>query len=276
LAAKRKKIPVFHMEAGNRCFDQRVPEEINRRIVDHLADINLTYSTIAREYLRAEGIPADQVIKTGSPMAEVLDHYGTKIGKSAALKTLSLESGKYFVVSCHREENVEASANFSAFAKVLNNLASDYNLPVVVSTHPRTRKKIEEMSANGSFSFSERVRFLKPLGFTDYVHLQLHAKATLSDSGTITEESSILNFPALNIRDAHERPEGMEEGAVMLTGMNWERIRQALEILEEQGRGDNRSLKPVRDYEDTNVSDKVVRIIHSYTDYVNRKVWQKT
>jgi UDP-N-acetylglucosamine 2-epimerase (non-hydrolysing) len=272
LAAKRKKIPVFHMEAGNRCFDQRVPEEINRKIVDHLADINLTYSTIAREYLINEGIPADQVIKTGSPMAEVLDFYKDKIDKSGVLKKLSLKTEGYYLVSCHREENVDATDNFSEFANVLNNLAEEYNLPVIVSTHPRTRKKIEE----GGFSFSDSIQFLKPLGFTDYVHLQIHAKTVFSDSGTITEESSILNFPALNIREAHERPEGMEEGAVILTGMNWERIRQALAILEDQGRGLSRLLNIVKDYEDTNVSDKVVRIIHSYTDYVNRKVWQKT
>ena len=272
LAAKRKKIPVFHMEAGNRCFDQRVPEEINRRIVDHMADINLTYSSIAREYLVSEGIPADQVIKTGSPMAEVLDHYKPKIDKSGVLKQLSIEKGEYFLVSCHREENIDAADNFREFGNVLNNLAKEYKLPVIVSTHPRTRKKIEEEGGG----FPDSIRFLKPLGFSDYVHLQIHARATLSDSGTITEESSILNFPALNIREAHERPEGMEEGAVMLVGMNWERIQQALAILEGQGRGESRVLNTVKDYQDTNVSEKVVRIIHSYTDYVNRKVWQKS
>ncbi len=271
LAAKRKKIPVFHMEAGNRCFDQRVPEEINRRIVDHLADINLTYSTIARDYLIQEGIPADQVIKTGSPMAEVLDYYRSRIDKSVILKELSLEKDGFFLVSCHREENIDAEVNFTAFANVLNKLVEEYNLPVIVPTHPRTRKKIE----SSGHQFSKNIQFLKPLGFTDYVHLQMHARAVLSDSGTITEESSILNFPALNIREAHERPEGMEEGAVMLTGMNWARIRQSLDILADQGRGDERQLQVVRDYQDANVSDKVLRIIHSYTDYVNRKVWQK-
>jgi len=271
LAAKRKKIPVFHMEAGNRCFDQRVPEEINRKIVDHLADINLTYSTIARDYLIREGIPADQVIKTGSPMAEVLSYYRPQIDKSRALKDLSLGKGSYFLVSCHREENIDAEINFTAFANVLNNLVEEYDIPVIVSTHPRTRKKIE----SSGIQFSKNIQFLKPLGFTDYVHLQIHARAVLSDSGTITEESSILNFPALNIREAHERPEGMEEGAVILTGMNWARIRQSLDILADQGRGDERQLQVVRDYRDTNVSDKVLRIIHSYTDYVNRKVWQK-
>jgi UDP-N-acetylglucosamine 2-epimerase len=271
LAAKRKKIPVFHMEAGNRCFDQRVPEEINRRIVDHLADINLTYSTIARDYLIQEGIPADQVIKTGSPMAEVLDYYRSRIDKSVILKELSLEKDGFFLVSCHREENIDAVVNFTAFANVLNKLVEEYNLPVIVPTHPRTRKKIE----SSGHQFSKNIQFLKPLGFTDYVHLQMHARAVLSDSGTITEESSILNFPALNIREAHERPEGMEEGAVMLTGMNWARIRQSLDILADQGRGDERQLQAVRDYQDANVSDKVLRIIHSYTDYVNRKVWQK-
>ncbi len=271
LAAKRKKIPVFHMEAGNRCFDQRVPEEINRKIVDHLADINLTYSTIARDYLIREGIPADQVIKTGSPMAEVLTYYRPRIEKSGVLKDLSLGNGRYFLVSCHREENIDAEVNFAAFANVLNHLVEEYDMPVIVSTHPRTRKKIE----SSGLQFSKNIQFLKPLGFTDYVHLQMHARAVLSDSGTITEESSILNFPGLNIREAHERPEGMEEGAVMMTGMNWTRIRQSLDILADQGRGDERQLQVVRDYQDTNVSDKVLRIIHSYTDYVNRKVWQK-
>jgi len=271
LVAKRKKIPVFHMEAGNRCFDQRVPEEINRKIVDHLADINLTYSTIAREYLISEGVPADQVIKTGSPMAEVLDYYHQGIKDATVLNDLGLTSQGYFLVSCHREENIDAEANFNDFATVLNNLVQEFSIPVIVSTHPRTRKKIE---ASG-IGFSDQVRFLKPLGFSDYVHLQLQARAVLSDSGTITEESSILNFPALNIREAHERPEGMEEGAVILTGMNWERIRQGLAIIADQGRGSTRVLEIVGDYDSRNVSDKVVRIIHSYTDYINRKVWQK-
>lgn len=271
LVAKRKKIPVFHMEAGNRCFDQRVPEEINRKIVDHLADINLTYSTIARDYLIQEGFPADRVIKTGSPMSEVLSYYSPQIEKSGVLKYMSLEKGSYFLVSCHREENIDAEVNFTAFANVLNHLVEKYDMPVIVSTHPRTRKKIE----SSGLQFSKNIQFLKPLGFTDYVHLQIHARAVLSDSGTITEESTILNFPALNIREAHERPEGMEEGAVMLTGMNWMRISQSLDILADQGRGDERQLQVVRDYQDTNVSDKVLRIIHSYTDYVNRKVWHK-
>ena len=271
LAAKRKKIPVFHMEAGNRCFDQRVPEEINRKIVDHLADINLTYSTIARDYLIKEGIPADQVIKTGSPMREVLSYYSEKIKASDILTRLSLENERYFLISCHREENINSMKNFEDFATVLNNLVSEYDFPVIVSTHPRTQKCIE----SNDFSFSDKIKFLKPMGFSDYVHLQLHARAVLSDSGTITEESSILNFPALNIREAHERPEGMEEGAVMLTGMHWSRIRQALMILENQSRSAIRDLCMVSDYEATNVSEKVVRIIHSYTDYVNRKVWSK-
>jgi UDP-N-acetylglucosamine 2-epimerase len=271
LAAKRKKIPVFHMEAGNRCFDQRVPEEINRRIVDHLADINITYSSIAREYLINEGIPPDQIIKTGSPMAEVIAHYRPQIDKSDILSDLSLKKEEYFLISCHREENIDAEDNFADFAGVLNNLTDEYDLPVIVSMHPRTGKRIE----SSGLRFSEKIRLLKPLGFTDYVKLQINAKAVLSDSGTITEESSILNFPALNIREAHERPEGMEEGAVMLTGMNWERIKQSLRILADQGRRKERQLQIVRDYQDANVSGKVLRIIHSYTDYVNRKVWQK-
>ncbi len=272
LAAKRKKIPVFHMEAGNRCFDQRVPEEINRKIVDHIADINLTYSMIARDYLIKEGIPADQVIKTGSPMREVLSYYAGKIEASEILTRLSLEDKRYFLVSCHREENIDSQENFEDFATVLNNLVRKYDLPVIVSTHPRTQKRIE----SGDFSFSDKIQFLKPMGFSDYVHMQVHARAVLSDSGTITEESSILNFPALNIREAHERPEGMEEAAVMLTGMHWARIQQALDILESQSRGATRDLYMVSDYEATNVSEKVVRIIHSYTGYVYRKVWSKT
>jgi UDP-N-acetylglucosamine 2-epimerase (non-hydrolysing) len=272
LAAKRKKIPVFHMEAGNRCFDQRVPEEVNRKIVDHIADINLTYSSIAREYLINEGIPADQVIKTGSPMSEVLCYYKVGIDKSAVLKTLSLKKYEYFLFSCHREENIEDPVNLNDFATMLNELASSRELPIIVSTHPRTKARIE----SEELEFSELIQFMKPLGFTDYINLQMNAKTVLSDSGTITEESSILNFPALNIRQTHERPEGMEEGAVMLTGMNWERISQAMDILEKQPRGEDRLLKPVKDYVDDNVSEKVVRIIHSYTDYINRKVWRKS
>ena len=271
LAAKRKKIPVFHMEAGNRCFDQRVPEEINRKIIDHIADINLTYSTIAREYLISEGIPADQVIKTGSPMAEVLAYYKDGIDTSSIIKTLGLKKNQYFLVSCHREENIDDSVNFHDFAEMLNGLASSRKLPIIVSTHPRTKARIE----SEAFEFSDLIKFMKPLGFTDYINLQINAKVVFSDSGTITEESSILNFPALNIRQAHERPEGMEEGAVMLTGMNWERISQAMTILENQPRGEDRLLNQVDDYVADNVSEKVVRIIHSYTDYINRKVWRK-
>ena len=269
--AKRLKIPVFHMEAGNRCFDQRVPEEINRRIVDHTSDINLTYSTIAREYLLAEGLPADRIIKTGSPMFEVLSHYREKIDASTVLERLGLDDGEFFVVSAHREENIEADSNFLRLVSMLNTIAETYKKPVIVSTHPRTRKRINA----GGVAFNEQVQLLKPLGFTDYVHLQIHAKAVLSDSGTITEESSILNFPALNIREAHERPEGMEEASVMMVGLDEERVMQALAILDTQPRGDERLLRQVGDYSMPNVSDKVVRIIHSYTDYVNRVVWKK-
>ena len=269
--AKRRKIPVFHMEAGNRCFDQRVPEEINRKIVDHTADINLTYSDIAREYLLREGLPADRIIKTGSPMFEVLSHYREKIDRSDILKRLGLENGDYFVVSAHREENIESDRNFERLVDILNALARDFGKRVIVSTHPRTRKRIE----SGGVVFDERVELLKPLGFSDYVYLQMHAKAVLSDSGTITEESSILNFPALNIREAHERPEGMEEASVMMVGLDVERVMQALAILETQSRRAQRSLLQVADYSMPNVSDKVVRLLHSYTDYVNRVVWKK-
>ncbi|NTW63631.1 MAG: UDP-N-acetylglucosamine 2-epimerase (non-hydrolyzing) [Chlorobiaceae bacterium] len=269
--AKRRKIPVFHMEAGNRCFDQRVPEEINRKIVDHTADINLTYSDIAREYLLREGLPADRIIKTGSPMFEVLSHYREKIDRSDVLTRLGLERGDYFVVSAHREENIESDRNFGRLVDILNALARDYGKRVIVSTHPRTRKQIE----SGGVVFNERVELLKPLGFCDYVHLQMHAKVVLSDSGTITEESSILNFPALNIREAHERPEGMEEASVMMVGLDVERVMQALAILETQQRGAQRSLLQVADYSVPNVSEKVVRLLHSYTDYVNRVVWKK-
>ena len=269
--AKRRKIPVFHMEAGNRCFDQRVPEEINRKIVDHTADINLTYSDIAREYLLREGLLADRIIKSGSPMFEVLTHYREKIDRSDVLERLSLTVGDYFVVSAHREENIESDRNFLKLVAILNGLAEEYGKRVIVSTHPRTRKRID---ASGVV-FNPLVELLKPLGFSDYVHLQMYAKAVLSDSGTITEESSILNFPALNIREAHERPEGMEEASVMMVGLEVERILQALAILETQPRGAERSLRQVVDYSMPNVSDKVVRIIHSYTDYVNRVVWSK-
>ena len=272
LPAKRRKIPTFHMEAGNRCFDMRVPEEINRRIVDHTADVNLTYSSIAREYLLREGLPPDLVIKTGSPMCEVLQHYRAKIEASDVLARMGLEPGRFFVVSAHREENIEAEVNYRKLEAVLNGVAEGFGLPVIVSTHPRTRRRSE---AAGS-QFHPLVQLMKPLGFSDYNKLQLNAKAVLSDSGTINEESSILNFPALNLREAHERPEGMEEAAVMLVGLELERILQALAILEGQPRGGERLLRPVADYMAPNVSDKVVRLIHSYTDYVNRVVWKRS
>lgn len=272
ISAKRRKIPVFHMEAGNRCFDQRVPEEINRKIVDHISDINMPYSSISREYLLREGLPPDRVIKTGSPMYEVLHHYLPKIEKSDILPRLHLKEGDYFVVSSHREENIESSEQFAKLVHVLNTLAGRYGRRIVVSTHPRTRKKIEAMGVR----FRPEVELLKPLGLCDYVHLQLRARASLSDSGTITEESSILNFPALNIREAHERPEGMEEGAVMMTGLELDRVLEGLEILETQGRGRTRTLSIPHDYDVPNVSEKVVRIILSYTNYVQRIVWHKT
>lgn len=271
IPAKRRKIPIFHMEAGNRCFDQRVPEETNRRIVDHTADINLTYSTIARDYLLREGLPPDQVIKTGSPMYEVLHHYLSQIQASNALSRLGLQPEQYFVVSAHREENIESDQSFTKLVAVLNALAEDHGLPVVVSTHPRTQKRVDATGAQ----FHPLVNLMKPLGFHDYVNLQMKAKAVLSDSGTINEESSILNFPALNLREAHERPEGMEEAAVMMVGLEVERVRQGLAILADQPRGTERSLRLVADYSMPNVSDKVVRIIHSYIDYVNRVVWKK-
>lgn len=271
LPAKRRKIPTFHMEAGNRCFDMRVPEEINRRIVDHTADINLTYSTIARDYLLREGLPPDRVIKTGSPMFEVLNHYRGGIDASDVLSRLGLEKGRFFVVSAHREENIDSDMNFLKLVDVLNTVAAEFDLPVIVSTHPRTQKRIDAMGV----SFHENVRLLKPLGFKDYNKLQVEAKAVLSDSGTINEEASILNFPALNIREAHERPEGMEEAAAMMVGLEVERVLQGLAILETQARGDQRTLRLVGDYSMPNVSDKVVRILHSYTDYVNRTVWKR-
>ncbi|WP_092939239.1 UDP-N-acetyl glucosamine 2-epimerase [Paracidovorax wautersii] len=271
IPAKRRKIPIFHMEAGNRCFDQRVPEETNRRIVDHTSDINLTYSSIAREYLLREGLPPDMVIKTGSPMYEVLTHYRMRIDASNILTRLGLERRKFFVVSTHREENIESEINFGKLVNILNTIAEDSGLPVIVSTHPRTMKRVEATGA----SFHSGVRLLKPLGFHDYVHLQLSAKATLSDSGTINEESSILNFPALNLREAHERPEGMEEAAVMMVGLNVERVCQGLAVLASQPSADTRLLRQVSDYSMPNVSDKVLRIILSYTDYVNRVVWRK-
>lgn len=271
IPAKKRKVPIFHMEAGNRCFDQRVPEETNRRIVDHTADINLTYSSIAREYLLREGLPPDQVIKTGSPMYEVLTHYRPRIEASDVLQRLGLERTRYFVVSAHREENIEPEVSFHKLVALLNGVAEQHALPVIVSTHPRTQKRIDALGVR----FHPEIRLLKPLGFMDYNHLQLHARAVLSDSGTISEESSILNFPALNIREAHERPEGMEEAAVMMVGLELERVLQALAILESQARGDERLICPVADYSMPNVSHKVVRIVHSYTDYVNRVVWKK-
>lgn len=271
IPAKRRKVPIFHMEAGNRCFDLRVPEETNRRIVDHTADINLTYSTIARDYLLREGLPPDQVIKTGSPMYEVLHHYMPQIQASDALQRFGLEVEKYFVVSAHREENIESEQSFNKLVHLLNGVAEDHDLPVVVSTHPRTQKRVDATGAK----FHPLIRLMKPLGFHDYVNLQMQAKAVLSDSGTINEESSVLNFPALNLREAHERPEGMEEAAVMMVGLELERTRQGLAILNTQARGDLRDFPLVADYSMPNVSDKVVRIIHSYTDYVNRVVWKK-
>jgi UDP-N-acetylglucosamine 2-epimerase len=271
LPAKRRMIPTFHMEAGNRCFDMRVPEEINRRIVDHIADINLTYSSIARDYLLREGLPPDMVIKTGSPMNEVLTHYRPGIEASDVLERLGLSHGQFFLVSAHREENIDSDRNFSKLVSVLNGIVEAYNLSVIVSTHPRTQKRVDAVGAK----FHSQISLLKPLGFKDYNKLQLTARAVLSDSGTISEESSILNFPALNLREAHERPEGMEEAAVMMVGLEVDRVMQALAILDSQRRGQERTLRLVTDYSMPNVSDKVVRIIHSYTDYVNRVVWKK-
>ena len=271
IPAKRRKIPIFHMEAGNRCFDMRVPEETNRRIVDHTADINLTYSTIARDYLLREGLPPDLIIKTGSPMFEVLTHYRPQIDASDVLSRLGLEENGYFVVSAHREENIDSDKNFNKLIIVLNTIAEQFDLPVIVSTHPRTQKRIDAMSV----SFHPHVRLLKPLGFTDYVNLQMMSRVTLSDSGTISEESSILNFPALNIREAHERPEGMEEASVIMTGLKKDRIIQGIELVKNQPRDKNRYFRQVSDYTIPNVSEKIVRIILSYIDYVNRVVWSK-
>lgn len=271
LPAKRRKIPIFHMEAGNRCFDMRVPEEINRRIVDHTADINLTYSDIARDYLLAEGLPPDRVIKTGSPMFEVLTHYMPQIDSSDVLERLNLTPNDFFVVSAHREENVDSPKQLAKLAEILNAVAEKYDLPVIVSTHPRTRNRIDEQG----ITFHPNIQLLKPLGFHDYNKLQKHARAVLSDSGTITEESSIMNFPALNIREAHERPEGFEEASVMMVGLEIKRVLQALSILATQPRGEERLLRQVYDYSMPNVSDKVVRIVHSYTDYVKRVVWKQ-
>lgn len=271
IPAKRRKIPIFHMEAGNRCFDQRVPEETNRMIVDHTADVNLTYSSIAREYLLREGIAPDRVIKTGSPMFEVLNHYSGQIDASDVLKRLDLREHDYFVVSAHREENIEPDRNFFKLVAALNQIGDTYDRPVIVSTHPRTRNRI----AQANVEFHPQVRLMQPLGFHDYVRLQKSARAVLSDSGTITEESSILNFPALNIREAHERPEGIEEASVMMVGLSMDRILQGLSILEGQGRGEDRDLRLVADYSMPNVSAKIVRIIMSYTDYVSRTVWKE-
>ena len=271
IAAKRRKIPIFHMEAGNRCFDARVPEEINRKMVDQLADINMPYSDIAREYLLRDGLPPDRIIKTGSPMAEVLAHYKPQFAASDVLTRLNLKPEGYFVVSCHREENIDNPTNFAGLIAVLDGLVKQYNLPIIFAAHPRTRKRIEEQKV----ARDPRIQLMKPLGFADYVRLQMDAKAVLSDSGTISEESSILNFPALNIREAHERPEAMEEASVMLTGLSPERVLQAMAILETQPRGATRALRQVADYAMPNVSDKVVRIILSYVDVINRNTWRK-
>ncbi|HEY9001052.1 MAG TPA: UDP-N-acetylglucosamine 2-epimerase (non-hydrolyzing) [Mucilaginibacter sp.] len=271
IPAKKRHIPIFHMEAGNRCFDQRVPEETNRRIVDHIADMNLTYSDIAREYLLREGLPADRIIKTGSPMFEVLNHYKPEIERSGVLSRLNLEEGKYFVVSSHREENINSEKNFNGLIESLNHIAETFGFPIIVSTHPRTRNMIEAKKV----SVRPEVQFLKPLGFNDYNALQMKSYAVLSDSGTISEESSILNFRALNIRDAHERPEAMEEASVMMVGLNPERIMQGLTQLQYQKTGEERNFRRVADYSMPNVSEKMVRIILSYTDYVKRVVWSK-
>ena len=271
IPAKRRKVPIFHMEAGNRCFDQRVPEETNRKIVDHTADINMPYSTIARDYLIAEGIAADQIVKTGSPMYEVLTHYMKDINNSEVLKKLNLKPREYFVVSFHREENVDVAEQLKKLAHSLNTIAEHYKLPIIVSTHPRTQKRINDQR----IKFHKSISLMKPLGFHDYNHLQKNAKTVLSDSGTINEESSIMNFPALNIREAHERPEGMEEASVMMAGLSAERVMQCLQILESQPSGEERLLRQVYDYSMPNVSDKVIRIIHSYTDYIKRVVWKE-
>ncbi|MDR6158507.1 MULTISPECIES: non-hydrolyzing UDP-N-acetylglucosamine 2-epimerase [Chryseobacterium] len=272
IPAKKRQIPIFHMEAGNRCFDQRVPEETNRKIVDHTADINLTYSDIAREYLLREGLPADRIIKTGSPMFEVLHYYLPQIEKSDVLNRLNIEQGKYFVVSSHREENINSEKNFKGLIESLNAIAENFGLPIIVSTHPRTRNMIDKMSVE----VRPEIQFLKPLGFHDYNALQMRSYAVLSDSGTISEESSILNFRALNIREAHERPEAMEEASVMMVGLSPERILQGLAQLQQQKTGNERNYRPVADYSMPNVSEKMVRIILSYTDYINRVVWSKS
>lgn len=272
IPAKRRQVPVFHMEAGNRCFDQRVPEEINRIVVDHVADVNLPYSSISREYLLREGLPPDRVIKTGSPMYEVLNHYRDKTERSGVLTRLGLNQFGFYVVSSHREENVDSERNLRGLLEILNGLADESELPVIVTAHPRTRKRLDA----AGIALHPGVQLHKPFGLTDYLKLQTNARAVLSDSGTITEESSILNFPALNIREAHERPEGMEEAAVMMTGLNWVRVREGLRILDTQSRGGERQLRIVADYAVPNVSEKIVRIILSYTDYVQRVVWRRS
>ena len=271
IPAKKRHIPIFHMEAGNRCFDQRVPEETNRKIVDHISDVNLTYSDIAREYLLREGLPADRIIKTGSPMFEVLNHCLPMINASDVLNKLSLRKNEYFVISAHREENINDPKNFESLMLSLNLIAEKYKFPIIVTTHPRTRKMIDKMV----IKMHDEVKFLKPMGFNDYNALQMHSKAVLSDSGTISEESSILNFPALNFREAHERPEAMEEASVMMVGLSPERILQGLVQLESQKRGEERTLRQVSDYSMPNVSEKMVRIIISYTDYIKRVVWRE-
>jgi UDP-N-acetylglucosamine 2-epimerase (non-hydrolysing) len=271
IPAKKHKIPIFHMEAGNRCFDQRVPEETNRKIVDHISDINLTYSDIAREYLLREGLSPERVIKTGSPMYEVINYYLPKAKKSDILSRLNLTEKEYFTVSMHRAENVDSDKSFLKIIDTLNSVAEKYNYPIIVSTHPRTMNRVKATGAK----FHDAIQLMKPMGFSDYINLQMNSKAVLSDSGTISEESSILNFPALNLREAHERPEAMEEASVMMTGLNKNRVLQALDVLESQARGEERTLRQVADYSMPNVSEKVVRIILSYTDYVNRVVWRK-
>lgn len=274
IPAKRRKIPIFHMEAGNRCFDLRVPEEINRKIVDHLSDINMTFTEHARRYLLDEGLAPDRVIKTGSPMKEILNYHRPAIGASEVLDSLQLTSGQYFLVSAHREENIDSEQNFSDFLDTLNGIASRYQLPIIVSTHPRTRKRMETLNES-ELEFDEKIHFLKPLGFLDYVHLQMNAKCVVSDSGTITEEASILSFPAVTIRQAHERPEGMDEGTLIMCGLKANKVIESIEVVTQQHNSSQRNFKLISDYDVDNVSQKVVRIILSYTDFVNRTVWTK-
>ena len=271
ISAKRNKVPIFHLEAGNRCFDQRVPEEINRKIIDHVSDVNLTYSSIAREYLLNEGLPKDQIIKVGSPMKEVLKFYENKINKSKILNKLKLSKHNYILFSLHREENVDDKKNLKSFIKILNFLEEKENKKIIISTHPRTRKNLEKLN----FKYSSKINFLNPFSFSEYIKLQLNSKYVLSDSGTITEESSILNFPAINLRENHERPEGNEEGSVIFTSLSLNNIDQAINILKSQKRGKIRNINPVKDYEVDNVSEKIIRIILSYTNYINNKTWKK-